>query len=152
MRLLGSMRAHLFDVFAVVLERAVRLVALPCLGKGAADWHAVLVILVQEAARVAAHAQPSQPVCAHRLQAVSNTSRSEQAVDDSANTMITVMNVAGITCSARPPFAAGRGSSPVGDCAQSRREAVALLAGCHQALLATAYHPVSKNTKATLSC
>jgi hypothetical protein len=55
-----------------MLEWAIWFIALAGLHEGAADRHAILVILVQEAARIAPHAQASQPVRAHGL-------RTEQA-------------------------------------------------------------------------
>lgn len=57
----------LLDVLIGVLVDAVLLAALAVEAEEAAHRHARLVVLVQEAARVALHAQPAQPVPAHGL-------------------------------------------------------------------------------------
>jgi len=57
----------LLDVVVRVLIGAVGLAALAEVPEEAADGHAGLVELVQEPARVALHAEPAQPVPAHRL-------------------------------------------------------------------------------------
>lgn len=50
-----------------VLVDAVLLSALPVHPKESADWHPCLVVLVEEPAGIAFHAQTPQPMPAHRL-------------------------------------------------------------------------------------
>lgn len=57
----------LLDVFIGVLIHAILFSALPIEPKEPAHRHPRLVVLVQEPARVALHAQAAQPVPAHRL-------------------------------------------------------------------------------------
>ena len=74
-----GLEAHLHIVHAV-LEGAVGLLALAKLDEGAADGHARRVVLVQEAAVVALHAQVLQPVRAHRLRPSTHHSAQYPAV------------------------------------------------------------------------
>lgn len=57
----------LLDIFIGVLVHAVLLAALAVEPEEAADGHPRLVVLVEEAAGVALHAEASEPVSAHRL-------------------------------------------------------------------------------------
>jgi hypothetical protein len=57
----------LLDIFVGVLVHAVLLAALPVEAEEAAHGHPRLIVLMEEAAGVAFHAQAAQPVPAHRL-------------------------------------------------------------------------------------
>lgn len=57
----------LLDIFVGVLVHAVLLAALPVEAEEAAHGHPRLVVLMEEAAGVALHAQAAQPVPANRL-------------------------------------------------------------------------------------
>lgn len=63
----GHIHVTLLDIFIGVLVHAILLAALPVEPEEPAHRHPRLVVLVQEPARLALHAQAAEPVPAHRL-------------------------------------------------------------------------------------